>query len=190
LTYHDENAAMHLDAGWATSMIDQPSHSVQWLSPDRQAEWDEFVGSHPLGLVYHLSAWKNMLEEAFPHIIGRFLILRENSSGKIAAGLPVYRVKSWLLGKRLVSIPFASFCNPLVSNDSQLEMLLPEVVKECHRNGNDRLEIRMTDPTGHASHPPLSRLARYKHNFLPLTNDAEEMFSGLAKTSICQKVSG
>jgi len=188
LTYHGKNAAMHLESGWATSMIDQPSHSVQWLSPDRQAEWDAFVDSHPLGLVYHLSAWKRMLEEAFPHISGRFLTLRDNSTGKIAAGLPVYRVKSWLLGNRVVSIPFASFCNPLVSNDSQLEMLLPEVVDEYHRNGNDRLEIRMMPSTGQASHPPLSRMARYKHNFLPLITDPEELFAGLAKTSICQKV--
>jgi hypothetical protein len=169
-------------------MIAQPRLAVQWLTPDSEAEWDAFVGRHPLGLVYDLSAWKRVLADAFPHISGRFLALREDMSGMIAAGLPVYRVRSWLLGNRIVSVPFASFCNPLVSSDSQLDLLLPEVVEEYRRDKNDRLEIRMTDSKGQLSHPPLSRIARYKHHFLPLGKDPEELFASLAKTSICQKV--
>ena len=166
----------------------RPPFSVQWLSPDREAEWDEFVGRHELGLVYNLSSWKRTLESAFPHISGRFLALRENTSGQIVAGLPVYRVRSWLLGNRIVSVPFASFCNPLVSDDSQLNLLLPEVVEEYQRNRSDRLEIRMTEATRKLSHPLLSRTASYKHNFLPLDKDPDELFASLAKTSICQKV--
>ena len=169
-------------------MIAQPPFTVQWLSPDREAEWDAFVCRHELGLVYDLSAWRRTLEEAFPHISGRFLTLRDNRSGQIVAGLPVYRVRSWLLGNRIVSVPFASFCNPLVSSESQLDLLLPEVVAEYQRNRSDRLEIRMTESTGQLSHPPLSRIARYKHHFLPLEKDPAELFASLAKTSICQKV--
>jgi len=179
---------MPCEARSASSMIVQPIQTVQCLSPDHEAKWDAFVDSHPLGLVYHLSAWKRVLEEAFPHISGRFLALRKNGSESIAAGLPVYRVRSWLLGNRIVSIPFASFCNPLVSNDSQLERLLSEVIEEYHRDGNDKLEIRMTDSSGRLSYPPLSRLARYKHNFLPLGDDPDELFAGFSKTSICQRV--
>jgi hypothetical protein len=169
-------------------MIARPPFTVQWLSPDRQAEWDAFVGRHRLGLVYDLSAWKRTLEDAFPHISGRFLALRESESGKIVAGLPVYRVSSWLLGNRIVSVPFASFCNPLVSSDSQLNLLLPEVVEEYQRNRSDRLEIRMTEATRQLSHPPLSRVAHYKHHVLSLEKDPAELFASLAKTSICQKV--
>ena len=181
-------AATPLDARWASSMIVQPAQGVQWLSAEREAEWDAFVDRHPLGLVYHLSAWRKILKDAFPHISGRFLGLSEDTSGTIAAGLPVYRVRSWLLGNRIVSIPFASFCNTLVSNDSQLEKLLAVAVDEYQHNGSDRLEIRMTDSTGQMSHPPLSRVTRFKHNFLPLGNDPDELFAGLSKTSICQKV--
>ena len=169
-------------------MIARPRFTVQWLSPDREAEWDEFVGRHKLGLVYDLSSWKRALEEAFPHISGRFLALRENTSGQIVAGMPVYRVRSWLLGNRLVSVPFASFCNPLVSDDSQMSQLLPEVVEECKRNNSDRLEIRMTEATRHLSHPQLSSSARFKHHFLPLEKDPDELFASLSKSSICQKV--
>jgi hypothetical protein len=180
--------AIQLDARQVDNMNVRPPFSVQWLSPDREAEWDEFVGRHELGLVYNLSSWKRTLEDAFPHISGRFLALRDNTSGQIVAGLPVYRVRSWLLGNRIVSIPFASFCNPLVSDDSQLNLLLPEVEEEYQRNSSDRLEIRMTEATRQLSYPPLAGTARYKHHFLPLEKAPGELFATLAKTSICQKV--
>lgn len=169
-------------------MSERSPTTVEWLSPGCDAEWDTFVRSHELGLVYDLSAWKKMLEEAFPHIRGRFLILRENASGKIVAGLPVYRVRSWLLGNRIVSVPFASFCNPLISSESQLDLLLPEIMEEYQRNKSDRLEIRMTEATRELIHPSLSRVARYKHHFLPLDRDPHELFASFAKTSVCQKV--
>jgi CelD/BcsL family acetyltransferase involved in cellulose biosynthesis len=188
LTLNSPQMALQLNAQQLTSMNARPPFTVQWLSPDREAEWDAFVGRHELGLVYNLSSWKRTLEDAFPHISGRFLALRENTSGKIVAGLPVYRVKSWLLGNRIVSVPFASFCNPLVSDDSQLNLLLPEVVEEYQRNRSDRLEIRMTEATRQLSHPLLSRTARFKHHFLRLEKDPDELFASLAKTSICQKV--
>ena len=73
-------------------------------------------GSIPYGLVYHLSAWKNVLHTAFPHIRGGFLALRDRESGRIQAGMPVYTVKSWLLGRHVSSLPFSSFCDPLITS--------------------------------------------------------------------------
>jgi CelD/BcsL family acetyltransferase involved in cellulose biosynthesis len=169
-------------------VLERPAFTLQWLPPAQEAEWDAFVDRHEQGLVYHLSAWKKTLEDAFPHISGRFLALRDEASGEIVAGLPVYRVRSWLLGNRLVSIPFASFCNPLVSGHGQFDVLLSELLEEYQRNGSDRLEVRMCESAQQLSHPPFSRIAQFKHNFLPLDRDPDELFDNLAKTSVCQKV--
>ena len=188
MTLSNPLVALLSNAQHVASMRARSPFSVQWLSPAREAEWDEFVGRHELGLVYNLSSWKKTLEDAFPHISGRFLALRENTSGQIVAGMPVYRVRSWLLGNRIVSVPFASFCNPLVSDDWQLSLLLPEVLEEYQRNRSDRLEIRMTEATRQLSHPLLSRTARYKHHYLSLDKDPDQLFASLAKSSICQKV--
>jgi len=167
----------------------RPPFTVQWLSPDREAEWDAFVGHHDLGLVYHLSAWKRMLEDAFfPHQRSLSDLERKH----------IGRNSCWpasLSGKELVArkpqssaFLLASFCNPLVSSDWQLNLLLPEVVEEYRRNKCDELEIRMTEETQQLSHPLLSRAARYKHHFLRLRVIPDEMFASLAKTSVCQKV--
>src|ERR1700733_7670137 len=90
----------------ATGVAEAPAAcSAQWLSQDLETEWDAFVFGHPVGSVYHTSAWKRVLEQAFPHIRGRVLVLRRADSDQIQGGLPVYKVSSWLLGNRLVSIP-------------------------------------------------------------------------------------
>ncbi|HVB58576.1 MAG TPA: hypothetical protein VNE63_19405 [Candidatus Acidoferrales bacterium] len=99
--------------------------TTYWLQPDEEAAWDDFVSQHPRGLVYHRASWKRAIEQAFPHIRGRFLALRDSSTGAIRAGLPIYTVKSWLLGNRAVSVPFASFCEPLISSVAGFEQLLP-----------------------------------------------------------------
>jgi hypothetical protein len=53
--------------------------SAQWLSQEQEQEWEweAFVLRHPLGSIYHTSEWKKVIEQAFSHIRGRFLVLRE-----------------------------------------------------------------------------------------------------------------
>lgn len=125
-------------------------NTIQWLSPDEQGEWDAFVSAHPLGLVYHLSAWQRVLESAFGHIRGRVLVLRD-ADGQIRAGLPIYQVKSWLLKNRTVSVPFATMCDPLVSTREEFDLLWPAIEEAAGRNNS---QDRDSYPTHqHRLHP-------------------------------------
>ena len=47
------------------SRIGDNESCVVWLETAEAPEWDEFVRRHPQGLVYHLSAWKTVLEQSF-----------------------------------------------------------------------------------------------------------------------------
>ena len=86
------------------------------IDPQSDPRWDQFVESHPLGLICHLSGWKQVLEESFPQMKGRYLaILSDDNS--IRAALPVFEIRSILTGNRLVSIPFATNCDPLISSN-------------------------------------------------------------------------
>jgi len=59
----------------------------------------------------------------------------EDSEGQIKAGWPFFLVSSRLTGRRLVSLPFASYSDPLVASDTELRALIGEVLrfKEAHR---------------------------------------------------------
>lgn len=160
---------------------------VHWLLPGQEGEWDVFVARHPLGLVYHLSSWRRVLETAFRHIRGRFLVLRDGC-GQIQAGLPVYTVASWLLGNRIVSVPFATMCDPLISTKEEFAVLWPAIEEVSSTHRSQRVEIRTraisTDclPTG------LTTWARYKHHYLPLGGATDSLFRSCDKTTIRQRV--
>lgn len=161
---------------------------VEIPQADAAPEWDAFVYRHPLGLVYHLSSWRRMIEQAFPHIRGRYLVLRDPGDGEIRAGLPVYAVKSWLLGNRMVSVPFASFCDPLVSSAEELRGFLPAIDHLLREQNGRSFSIRSLatrhDIETHFGCPE----SVYKHHYLPLDRSPEKMFASFAKSSICQKI--
>jgi CelD/BcsL family acetyltransferase involved in cellulose biosynthesis len=171
-----------------TTAVTESTPSVHWLGSADDAEWDEFVNRHPLGLVYHLSAWRKVLEEAFPHIRGQFLVLRDGHDGRIQAGLPVYTVKSWLLGNSVSSVPFASFCDPLISSAEEFLLLLPELKSLHQRSHSRRLEVRTNKLAGVMADSTLSASSGYKHHYLSLDKSENELLSSFARSSIRQKM--
>ncbi len=147
---------------------------VSWLTPDQAGEWDHFVAGHPLGLIYHTSAWQRVLESAFPHIRGRFLVLR-NEEGCIQAGLPIYSVRSWLLKNRTVSIPFATVCDPLVGTREHSELLWPAVLETAHKNHSRRVEIRTFRHDANSLPAQMIAGRTYMHHYLPLDKPVDKL---------------
>ena len=160
---------------------------IHWLSPAELGEWDAFVARHPLGLVYHLSSWQRVLETAFKHIRGRFLVLRDRG-GQIQAGLPVYTVESWLLGNRTVSVPFATMCDPLISTKEEFNLLWPAIEDASKQDRSRRIEIRTKRISADCMPGLLTASATYKHHYLPLGESTDALFRSFDKTTIRQRV--
>jgi CelD/BcsL family acetyltransferase involved in cellulose biosynthesis len=161
--------------------------TIYWLTPDELGEWDAFVARHPLGLVYHLSAWQRVLESAFGHIRGRFLVLRDEH-GQIKAGLPVYTVTSWLLKNRVVSVPFATMCDPLVSTKEDFNLLWPAMEDASRQNKCRRIEIRTRRVDIGFVPAPLAPSARYKHHYLLLNGSSEVLFRSFHQSCVRRRV--
>jgi hypothetical protein len=157
--------------------------SVHWLSPEEQGEWDAFVTRHPLGLVYHLSSWRWVLESAFGHIRGRTLVLRDEG-GQIQAGLPVYTVASWLLGNRMVSVPYATMCDPLISTKEEFSLLWPAIKDASKKHKCRGIEIRTRRTSSDCLPSPLTVNKRYKHHYLPLGKPTDVLFRSFDKSNI------
>lgn len=161
--------------------------TIHWLSPNEHSEWDAFVARHPLGLVYHLSSWQRVLEGAFTHIRGRFLVLRD-AGGQIQAGLPVYTVASWLLGNRTVSLPFATMCDPLISTKEEFNLLWPAIEDASGRHRSRRIEIRTRHINTDCISTLLTASGRYKHHYLPLGEDTDALFRSFSNSTVRQRV--
>lgn len=116
------------------------------IDPCREPAWNLFIERHPFGLMYHLAEWKNLIENCFGHMKGHYFVLKETE--EIKAALPVFEVKSWIFGDRLVSIPYATLCDPLVSGRNEYELLLG-AVKDLSRNlKSTYIEIRALNSSG------------------------------------------
>jgi hypothetical protein len=145
-----------------------------------------FCSPASTGWIYHLSSWKQALERAFSHIKGHFLVLRDDS-GHIAAGIPIYLVRSWLLGNRLVSIPYASICDPLISTEQHYKELLGGLKafqKEC-RAGS--IEIK-TLKTTRLIADPLCSSADYIHHYLPMDRPPQDLQKNFAHKATKQMI--
>jgi hypothetical protein len=162
---------------------------VEWLRAADEREWDAFVTAHRFGLVYHLSPWKRVLEKAFPHITGKFLVARNGINGEILAGIPVYTVKSWLLGNRIVSVPFATMCDPLVSTADEFDLFLPALRELQQGTKSRRVEIRARKTATFLSqNAALRGDVGFKHLYISLESDRETLFRTFSRTSVRKNI--
>jgi hypothetical protein len=162
--------------------------TIHWLTPEELSEWDAFVGQHPLGLVYHTSAWQRVLENAFGHIRGRFLALRDGS-GTIRAGLPIYTVKSWLLKDRTVSVPFATMCDPLIATKEDFDQLWPAIEEASGKIGSRRIEIRARRCSPECMPAGLTAGEGYKHHYLALGGkNPDALFRSFSQSCVRRRV--
>jgi serine/alanine adding enzyme len=74
---------------------------VELQDKDRAA-WDEYVSVAPYSVIFHLSGWKNVMEDTFG-LQTHFLYARER--GEIVGVLPLLQVKSRLSGYFFTSLP-------------------------------------------------------------------------------------
>lgn len=161
---------------------------VVYLQSDQMATWDRFVSSHQHGGLYHQSHWRKVLENAYPHMKGHFLALRDSKSNEIVAGLPLYEVRSWILGNRLVSVPYSNWCDPLVSNDEQLKLLLGGALELQETLSSKRIEVRFRAVKQLPLMAGWTVQKTWKHHSVSLAKSETELWGNLSRTAVRQLV--
>ena len=160
---------------------------IKIIDPCIDERWDKFVENHPLGWIVHLSGWKKVIESSFPHMRGYYFALVDKDTGAIKAGLPVYEVHSWLIGKRLVSIPFASLCDPLINKSHDMDKLLEASLNLFKKRNFSYVEIRVFN----AHEPEDERLGSnqsYKTHCLLLDKEPDILQKSFHRTNVRQRI--
>jgi hypothetical protein len=154
------------------------------IRPLSDGRWDSFVNKHPRSSVFHTTAWLDALQRTYGY---QPLVYTDAPPGcELGAGFPVCEVNSWLTGRRLVSVPFADHCDPLVNTSSLFELCSRLIHgEETKRPGC--IEIRPVsalEKTG----APWERASRYCVHFLDLRPDLSTLFSNCHKDSTQRKI--
>jgi hypothetical protein len=155
---------------------------IRVLENDELKKWDSFVASHKLGTIYHTSLWKRLIENVYGH--PALYIISEDEYGNMRAGLPLFLIESRLTGKRLSSVPCAQFCNPLVTDEKQLDSLISYVLNLKEKQNAQYWEIK-TDREINIDNDMLGRpIDIYSTYMLDISEDLDAIKSSFHKSCI------
>jgi hypothetical protein len=147
------------------------------IDPDR---WDQFVSRHPLGAIYHHSAWQEAISKTYGYE-PLFHLIQDDSSN-ILAGISSAYVRSWITGNRIVSYPFWDTCDALVGSADELDTLVAALHRSREEIGASFFELRLAEAQCFYGNNCIQM--EYLNHVLPLDKKPEELFRSFHKSSI------
>ena len=119
---------------------------VYSFDPLTDPRWPDFAAAHPDASIFHQRQWLAALRRTYGY---RPLGLTSSSSAAaLRDALVMCQVSSWLTGTRLVSVPFADHCDPLVDEGCSADPLLDAVARSSNQGLGAYLEVRPHRPLG------------------------------------------
>lgn len=102
--------------------------------------WDSFVYAHEKASIYHLSAWRSVIENAFGH--GTHYLYTTNRNNDVSGILPLVQIKSALFGNYMVSMPFFNYGGILAASYEAKKALLAGAETLAREKGASHIEFR------------------------------------------------
>lgn len=157
-------------------------YTVNPLSDDR---WVDLVERHPSASVFHHRGFLQALLQTYGY--EPFVLTSTPPGQPLKDGIALCRVSSWITGSRLVSLPFADHCEPLLDDDGATTALAQHFAEEYKRRQCRYVELRPLSlhsgfrtqlPDGHS----------YVFHMLDISPSLEHIFRGFHKTSVQQRI--
>ncbi|MCA1563304.1 MAG: GNAT family N-acetyltransferase [Acidobacteria bacterium] len=158
--------------------------TVYQLNPLQDPRWAELVQRHPRASVFHSSGWLDALQRTYGYTP---VVFTTSAPGaELSNGVVFCEVRSWLTGRRLVSLPFSDHCDPLVEDTDQLATLCRYLEGEREKHGWRYIELRPRLST-----PPeygFSAGEQFCFHLLDIRPDGNMLFRSFHQDSIQRKI--
>jgi hypothetical protein len=159
--------------------------TVYSSNPLEDPRWTGFVQRQPRASVFHSTGWLEALRRTYGY--EPVACTTSPPTASLTNAVVLCRIRSWLTGARMVSLPFADHCEPLVER--------PEDGKAIFRSLQDSLEngtwkyIEMRPRSLDVLAAPGLRVTRYNClHALDLRPSLAELFLGFHKDCIQRKI--
>lgn len=114
--------------------------AVYSFNPLIDPRWNTFLREHPKASVFHSTGWLESLRLTYGY--EPFAITTSPPTAELTDAVVLCRIRSWLTGRRLVSLPFSDHCEPLVQDSRQLGHLLSGLKALEQAEGWQYIELR------------------------------------------------
>jgi hypothetical protein len=161
------------------------SVTVYTLNPLQDPRWAEFAHRHPRASVFHTTGWSTALHRTY----GYEPIVYTTSAPRamLTNGMIFCRISSWLTGRRMVSLPFADHCEPLLDGREEYEEVFASLQCAFDREKLRYIEIRPLSAEPWAE-PRMQKSDLFCFHVLDLRPALENLFRGFQKDSIQRKI--
>jgi hypothetical protein len=154
----------------------------------KDMRWAELVERHPQASVFHTVAWLEALRRTYGY--EPVVFTTSPPTSELKNGLVFCRVKSWLTGRRLVSLPFSDHCEPLCDSAEDMNFLIRHLQTTLELQGWKYLELRPINGNFGQTGDGMRFLpvARYFLHTLSLHPDLNDLFRSLDKDSVQRRI--
>lgn len=157
------------------------------LDPLADPRWQALVDRHPSASVFHTPRWLEAIHRTYGYCPVAFTT--SSPTHELSNGLLFCRVRSWLTGRRMVSLPFSDHCEPLCDS-AEFEILVHYLQSALDHQDWKYLEVRLVD--GRLSHGPETVGFRVKDRHLlhrlDLQASSEDLFESFDRDSVQRRV--
>jgi hypothetical protein len=140
------------------------------INPINYPRWDNLLLSTNDYSFFHSSAWAKVLSESYQYTPTYFTLFDSNN---LLVLIPVMEVKSFLTGRRGVSLPFTDYCDPIIDERIQSKDVIDYIIKYGKKSKWKVLEIRSGALLLNGVSPSLQFLGHH----LDLSQNEERIFS-------------
>jgi hypothetical protein len=113
---------------------------IHEVDPLRDARWQDLLQRHPAASVFHSVGWLKAIQLTYGYEPIAFTT--SQPAKELESGLLFCRVRSWMTGNRMVSVPFSDHCEPLCESEEQLADLLAALQNNGLRKTWKYFELR------------------------------------------------
>ena len=147
------------------------------IDPLQDQRWMVLVQRHPNATVFHTRPWLEALRRSYKY---EPVVFTHAAPGEpLVNGVLFCRVKSWITGRRLVSLPFSDHCEPLMESPSSLSAIM-ESLKERVRDEGRYIELR---PVGGLPHVTgYAPVTEFTNHSIDLRPSLDQIFAAFHKS--------
>jgi hypothetical protein len=155
------------------------------IDPLQDPRWDRFLQRHRDASLFHSSFWLKTLQKTYGYEPIAYTTSAPNQ--ELENAVVFCAVKSWLTGRRLVSLPFSDHCQPLIESREDVDLVSGALEEDFRREKWDYIEVR---PLQYREFKTSLRPTTVNYSFhrLDLSPDLDVLYRNFHKSSIERKI--